>query len=253
VDSSKIRTALVTGGSRRIGAAICHDLAANGFDVAIHHAFSAEEAEELSSELSAHGNRTGVFQGDLTRSGDARRLFGEVEAQLGTIDLLVNNASIFLGDSAYQIDEKLWDDHFAIHTKTPALLAAAMVNQPSLAQGLIVNIIDQRVLGLKPNYYSYTLSKSAMWTATQTMAQQFAPGVRVNAIGPGPTLSNERQSQKNFDAQVAALPWRRGPSLEEFGATIRYLYDTPSITGQMIALDGGQHLSWETPDFFEEG
>jgi NAD(P)-dependent dehydrogenase (short-subunit alcohol dehydrogenase family) len=117
-----------------------------------------------------------------------------------------------------------------------------------LSKGLIVNIIDQRVKRLNPNFFSYTLSKSALWTATQTMAQSFAPRVRVNAIGPGPTLANERQAPEDFAKQVQGIPMQAAPALEEFGKTIRYLYDTPSITGQMIALDGGQHLAWETPD-----
>jgi NAD(P)-dependent dehydrogenase (short-subunit alcohol dehydrogenase family) len=118
----------------------------------------------------------------------------------------------------------------------------------SLDSGLIVNMIDQRVKRLNPKFFSYTLSKSTLWTATRTMAQSFAPSVRVNAIGPGPTLQNERQEKADFDKQLQNILLNRGPALEEFGRTIRYLYETPSITGQIIALDGGQHLSWETPD-----
>ncbi len=165
----------------------------------------------------------------------------------GPINLLINNASIFLDDSANEFDEQTWDSHFAIHLKAPAILAGEMMKQ-SLSSGLIVNMIDQRVKRLNPNFFSYTLSKSALWIATQTMAQSFAPHVRVNAIGPGPTLQNERQTKQDFDQQLQNIPLKHGPDLEEFGRTIRYLYDTPSITGQIIALDGGQHLAWETPD-----
>jgi NAD(P)-dependent dehydrogenase (short-subunit alcohol dehydrogenase family) len=141
-----------------------------------------------------------------------------------------------------------WEKHFSIHLKAPALLGANIARQREVARGLIVNMIDQRVWALTPNFYSYTLSKSALWTATQTMAQEFAPKIRVNAIGPGPALPNERQSEADFDAQCKALILNHGPQLHEFGATIRYLYEMESITGQMIALDGGQHLAWATPD-----
>ena len=142
-----------------------------------------------------------------------------------------------------------WDRHFAIHVKAPAILARSFAGAlPEGARGLIVNIIDQRVLRPTPRYFSYTLSKSALWTATQTMALALAPRIRVNAVGPGPTLRNARQSDADFRAQVDGLVLRRGPKLAEFGATIRYLWQADSVTGQMIALDGGQHLAWQTPD-----
>jgi len=176
---------------------------------------------------------------------DTKRLFSEAARALGQIDLLVNNASIFLPDLADKFDESLWDRHFAIHAKAPAILAAAMAQQSGLAGGMIVNMIDQQVLNLEPGNFSYTLSKSALWTATQTMAQQFAPHIRVNAIGPGPTLPSSRQNENDFRRQIKDLPLQDGPQLEEFGSTIRFLFDTPSITGQMIALDGGQHIQWD--------
>ena len=243
--SLRAKTALVTGGSKRIGEAIVRDLAANGFGVVVHYADDDDAAQSLVEKL---GSETRALKADL-RSGDAARsLFKEARQALGPINLLVNNASIFKPDSADAFDEKLFDNHFAIHVKTPAILSECMASQENLEHGLIVNMIDQRVLRLNPRFFSYTLSKSALWTATRTMAQQFAPRIRVNAIGPGPTLANERQSASDFQQQVDALPLKKGPGLEEFGATIRYLFDTPSITGQMIALDGGQHLIWQTPD-----
>lgn len=242
-----MKTALVTGGAKRIGAAIVKDLAANGFNVAVHSVSSNDAAEGLCEIALKQGVKACSVSGDLTDAKSTRRVFANAASALGTIDLLVNNASIFLDDSAEEFDGQTWDNHFAIHLKAPAILAAEMMKQ-SLNSGLIINMIDQRVKRLNPNFFSYTLSKSALWTATQTMAQSFAPRVRVNAIGPGPTLPNERQAQEDFNKQVKGIPLQAAPELEEFGRTVRYLYDTPSITGQMIALDGGQHLAWETPD-----
>lgn len=242
-----MKTALVTGGAKRIGAAIVKDLAENGFNVAVHSMSSIDAAKSLEELALNQGVEACAISGDLTDAKSTKAVFANAVQSLGKIDLLVNNASIFLDDSAQDFDGQTWDNHFAIHLKAPAILAAEMMKQ-NLSNGLIVNIIDQRVKRLNPNFFSYTLSKSALWTATQTMAQSFAPQVRVNAIGPGPTLANERQAQEDFDKQVQGIPMQAAPKLEEFGRTIRYLFETPSITGQMIALDGGQHLAWETPD-----
>ena len=243
-----MKTALVTGGARRIGASIVKDLASHGYDVAFQYTSSEQRAETLLSELRPEEGRVVAFEADLTRAGEAQTLFESACEKLGRIDLLVNNASIFENDSVTDMREQIWDNHFAIHLKAPSQLASCLAAQSKLEQASIVNIIDQRVWRLNPNFYSYTLSKSALWTATRTLAQALAPRIRVNAIGPGPTLANQRQSEADFQQQVDALPLQKGPKLEEFGRTIRYLADTPSITGQMIALDGGQHLAWETPD-----
>lgn len=244
-----IGTALVTGGAKRIGRAIVEDLAAHGFAVAIHANRSLDEAQALASQIAAAGGRAAVLAGDLTDMTAAGALVGAAEAALGPVSLLVNGASIFEDDSVLDFDWSDWDRHFAIHLKAPVLLARTMVEAlPSGRQGLVVNIIDQRVWRPTPRYFSYALSKSALWSATQTMAQALAPRVRVNAIGPGPTLKNVRQDDADFARQVDGLILKRGPALSEFGATIRYLWHARSVTGQMIALDGGQHLAWQTPD-----
>jgi NAD(P)-dependent dehydrogenase (short-subunit alcohol dehydrogenase family) len=242
-----MKTALVTGGAKRIGAAIVKNLAKNGFNVAVHSVSSLDAAQGLKELAIDHGVKACAVVGDLTDPKQTKEVFKNATDEIGAIDLLVNNASVFENDSADEFDSEKWDTHFAIHVKAPAILAAEMMQQ-SITDGLIVNIIDQRVKRLNPNFFSYTLSKSALWTATQTMAQSFAPKLRVNAIGPGPTLANERQAPEDFAKQVKGIPMQAAPALEDFGRTIRYLYDTPSITGQMIALDGGQHLAWETPD-----
>lgn len=247
--SSAAPTALVTGGAKRLGRAIVEDLAAHGHAVAIHCNRSRDEADGLAGEIRRGGGRAEVVQADLTDRSRVRALLAEASDAVGPVSLLVNNASIFEDDTVETFDPEIADRHFAIHVDAPALLsryfAAAL---PPQAEGLVVNVIDQRVWRLTPRYFSYTLSKSALWTATRTMAQALAPRIRVNAIGPGPTLMNVRQDTGDFQAQVDGLILERGPALAELGATIRYLWQARSVTGQMIAVDGGQHLAWETPD-----
>lgn len=242
--------ALVTGGAKRIGKAIVEDLAAHGFAVAIHGHSALDEGGDLLAAIEAHGGKGCLVRADLTDSDAVRRLIGDVEAALGPVQLLVNNASVFHEDGVGNLrNDEIWDSHFAVHVKAPVLLADAMASAlPAGAEGLIVNMIDHRVWKLTPKFTSYTLSKAALWTATQTLAQALAPRIRVNGIGPGPTLPSSRQDPADFDRQVNALLLKHGPELSEFGRTIRYLWEAHSITGQMIALDGGQHLAWETPD-----
>ncbi|KQZ96491.1 short-chain dehydrogenase [Mesorhizobium sp. Root157] len=242
-------TALITGGARRIGRAIVEDLAAHGFAVAIHSNSSADDASALADSIRKAGGQAAVIAADLTDMTAVSNIIASAEQALGPISLLVNNASLFEDDSVLDFDWPEWDRHFGIHLKAPVLLAQKFAQAlPEAVDGLIVNVIDQRVWRLSPRYFSYTLSKSALWTATQTMAQALAPRVRVNAIGPGPTLRNTRQDESDFRQQVDALLLKQSPDLSEFGATIRYLWQARSVTGQMIALDGGQHLAWQTPD-----
>lgn len=252
MSETRLRTALVTGSAKRIGRAIVEDLAASGFSVAIHANGSIAEAENFAAELRRNGKTAIALHADLKDVEDTNGLIKKAFEALGPLDLLVNNASAFHNDSAHHFDAAAWDDHFALHVRAPSILSAAFAEQlPKSAVGLIVNIIDQRVWALNPGFYSYTLSKAALWTATQTMAQSFAPRIRVNALGPGPTVRSARQSEEDFQQQVDGLIMKAGPGFGEFGRTIRFLYDTPSITGQMIALDGGQHLAWQTPDVAE--
>ncbi|APO74182.1 short-chain dehydrogenase/reductase SDR family protein [Rhizobium etli 8C-3] len=252
MNEKRLKAALVTGAAKRIGRAIVEDLAENGFSVAIHANRSIDEAEAVAAELRQGGKYVFAVQADLTKTSDTETLVKRAADRLGPIDLLVNNASVFREDSVRKTNDAAWDEHFAVHVRAPSILSAQFAAQlPETCTGLIVNVIDQRVWALRPSFYSYTLSKSALWTATQTMAQALAPKIRVNAIGPGPSMPSERQLQEDFQAQVAALILKQGPELEEFGRTIRFLFETPSITGQMIALDGGQHLAWQTPDVLE--
>ncbi|MCR4267779.1 SDR family oxidoreductase [Nitratireductor sp. ZSWI3] len=243
------RNALITGGARRIGAAIARDLAAHGFAVAIHCGKSRGEADALAREITGAGGKAVVVQADLADGAQASTLVERTAGLLGVPHIVVNNASVFDDDSATDFDDAVWDRHFAVHLKAPALIARSLAAAlPAGGEALVVNMIDQRVWRPNPRFFSYTLSKSALWTATRTMAQALGPAIRVNAIGPGPTLPNQRQEQADFERQIDALILKRGPDLSEFGKTVRYLWEARSVTGQMIALDGGQHLAWETPD-----
>ncbi|MGV3552381.1 SDR family oxidoreductase [Rhizobium sp.] len=247
-----MNTALVTGGARRIGAAIVRDLAANGYAVAIHASSSLDAANAIRDEIVGAGGKAVVVTGDLTQAEGREALMEMTNERLGPIGVLVNNASIFQRDSVEAFDEALFDEHFAIHVKTPTILTRDFARQlPESVSGLVVNIIDQRVWSPTPRFYSYTLSKAALYFATQTAAQALAPRIRVNGIGPGPTLPAARQTEADFQKQVSGLIMRQAAGLDDFGRTIRYLHQTPSITGQMIALDGGQHLAWQTPDVAE--
>ncbi len=246
------KCALVTGGAKRIGRAIVENLAANNYTVAIHCYDSTKDADALAAEIKDQGGRACVVQADLTKMGEVADLIPQAASVLGPISVLVNNASIYENDQLGSLDPEQWDIHFDIHLKAPVFLSETFAAQNNnLHEGLIVNIIDQRVWRLNPLFFSYTLSKSALWTATRTMAQALAPRIRVNAIGPGPTLKNNRQSDDDFTKQIAHLPLKQGPSLESFGETIRYFDNMPSITGQMIATDGGQHLFWQSPDVID--
>ncbi|MGU3574863.1 SDR family oxidoreductase [Brucellaceae bacterium C25G] len=240
---------LVTGGARRIGKAITQDMAHHNFPVIIHYNDSADEAEQLKNEIINDGGRAAIVQADLTSMTDVKTLMDKAALFFGPVRILVNNASLFENDQIGHLDEELWDRHFMVHVKAPVFLAENMSRSlSSEEEGMIINVIDQRVLKLNPQFYSYTLSKSALWTATRTLAQSLAPHIRVNAVSPGPTLPSERQDPRDFNQQVSQVLLKRAPDLHEFGQTIRTLWDLKSVTGQMICLDGGQHLAWETPD-----
>lgn len=247
-------TAVITGGARRIGRAIAEDLAAHGFAVAIHCKSSVEQAQALADGIRSNGGRAEVIVADLCDVGSTENVIAQASRSLGPVDLLINNASVFVEDSIEDINWDIWKQHFALHLEAPAKLSEQLAkNLPDDRRGLVVNVIDQRVWKLTPKHFSYTLSKSALWTATQTMAQAFAPRIRVNAIGPGPTLNNPQQDQILFARQSEAVLLGTGPVLAEFGRTIRYLWEAESVTGQMIAIDGGQHLAWQTPDVTDVG
>ncbi|MBO6757451.1 MAG: SDR family oxidoreductase [Roseibium sp.] len=247
-------TALVTGATSRIGAVIAEDLAKAGWRVVLHTHRSVQQAQALQHDLETIGAAAVVIQADLTDPADLMALYDKAQTALGAPRLIVNNASIYEDDGIGSLDPALFDAHYHIHTRAPVFLTEAMAGRlPETETGLVVNIIDQRVWKLTPQALSYTLSKAALWTATQTLAQALAPRIRVNGIGPGPSFKNPRQTDAEFEKQTTSVPMGRGPAPEDFGRTIRFLWQTPSITGQMIALDGGQHLAWQTPDVTDVG
>lgn len=244
------KTALVTGGAKRIGRAIVEGLAKAGFDVAIHCHSARGEADQLAQDLRAHGGRACVVQGDLAQAAACQSIMDGAVAELGSLTLLVNNASLFEDDQADKIDQALWDRQFAVNLRAPCLLAEAFVAQldPQGGDACIINLLDQRVLRPNPLYFSYTLTKSALWTATRTMSQSFAPRVRVNGVGPGPTLANQHDGEAGLMLERSALLLDHGPQPADIADAVVYLASAKQVTGQMIAVDGGQHLGWKTPD-----
>lgn len=239
------RAALVTGGARRLGRAMAEALAADGFAVAIHCHASEAEAESLAETIRAQGGRAATLVADLAREDAVETLIARAGAEVGPLGCLVNNASIFEMDTAATATRASWDRHLEPNLRAPFVLAQRFAEAlPEGAHGLVVNMLDQRVWNLTPYFMSYTLSKSGLWTLTRTLALALAPRVRVCGIGPGPTLPSPRQSDADFARQCRQTPLRHGPSPEEIALTLRFLLAAPSLTGQMIALDGGQHLGW---------
>ena len=242
------RTALVTGAARRIGRAIAVDLARHGWTVALHYNTSIEDAKSARRDIESAGGDATLFQADLAQESDSQNLFDAVHEQLGPLGLLVNNASLFERDEADTVTRNGWDAHMETNLRAPFVLSQRMAAVlPDDANGVIVNILDQRVWNLPPGFTSYTLSKAGLWTLTRTLALALAPRIRVNAVGPGPTMPSSRQTDDQFARQQASVPLKHGATPEEVCAAVRYIADTPSMTGQMIALDGGQHLGWTYP------
>ncbi len=249
------KTALITGAARRIGRHLAIELASNGIAVAVHHNGSDIEANEVVDTISTIGGNACSIQADLSSTHQTLELINNARSQMGKpLDILINNASVFQPDRLSTLTPESWDLHHTINLRAPALLTQAFAAQvPKGMTGAVINIIDQRVFKLNPQYMSYTASKAGLLALTKTMAQELAKhGIRVNGIGPGPTLANERQSEDEFQAEASSVPLGKGPSLGEIASGVRFLLETPSLTGQMIALDGGQHLAWRTKDIFED-
>lgn len=237
--------ALITGAANRIGAAIAQKLAGDGFCVIVHHNHSGADAQKLCAQIKGNGGQAAALQAELCDPTQRRELIANALALFGPLTILINNASVFEPDSAKTIDEELWERHFDVHAKAPMFLTRDFAAQlPTDARGNVINIIDERVLRDHPGYFSYNLSKSVLWTATKTLAQSLAPKIRVNAIGPGPTLPHTRQSVEQFKASVKKLPLELAASPDDIADAIVFLLNTPSMTGQMLALDGGEHLEW---------
>ena len=239
------RTALVTGAAKRIGRAIALGLADDGFALALHCGQSRAEAQDLAAEIIAKGGRVQVFHADLRHEDQVAALLPTVTAVMGPVGVLVNNASVFERDEAMTATRASWDLHMEVNCRAPMVLSLETARLlPPQSRAVIINMLDQRVWNLTPHFTSYTVSKAALWTLTQTLAGALAPRIRVVGIGPGPVLPSYRQTQTQFDAQVNRTPLREVVSLDEIVATVRFVLGAATVTGQMIALDSGQHLDW---------
>ena len=250
-------TALVTGGGARLGRAMALHLGARGHDVAVHYNGSEEGAQDVVDQLRAMGRTAVALQADLLDEDATETLVPRAAKALGApLTVLVNNASIFEHDTIHTATRTSWDRHIGSNLRAPFVLTqafAAQTTEPDndgepLARALVVNMIDQRVKKLTPEFMTYTIAKMGLWAFTQTAAQALAPAVRVNAIAPGPTLQGHRQSADHFAAQRAATILERGASPEEICAALDYFLHAPGVTGQVLCVDGGQHLAWKTPD-----
>lgn len=236
--------ALVTGGARRIGRVLALTSAQAGYDVAIHCRRIDDDAETAAAEIRALGRQALLITADLRHEGETAPLVGAVEAELGPTTLLVNCASVFEEDTFGGMNRHSWDLHMETNLRGPLVLAQAFARRIAADQtGLIVNVLDQRVLRTRPEFFSYSLSKAALWEATRMMALDLAPRIRVNGIGPGPVLQSIHQSPADFAAEAAGTPLAHAVDPAEIGQALRYLIDAPSVTGQMIAVDSGQHLA----------
>jgi len=243
------QTALVTGAAKRIGRAIATTLAHAGYDIAVHYGTSGEDAAAVAAELQTLGVRAVPVQADLGDVRQAGRLIDDAREALGPIGVLVNNASVFADDRVATVTADSWRTHIDTNLLAPILLAQAFAAQDDLPPSAsIINLIDQRVLKPSPVFFSYGLSKAGLWHATRILAQDLAPRIRVNAVGPGPTLKSIHQSQADFDREARATLLQKPTSPEEVAATVLYLLNAPSVTGQMICVDSGQHLEWRNAD-----
>jgi NAD(P)-dependent dehydrogenase (short-subunit alcohol dehydrogenase family) len=242
------RAALVTGAAKRIGRAIAETLAAEGYAVGVHYRGSKAAAEEVVAAILARGGRAVALAADLADEGAANRLVPAAAAALGPLGVLVNNASVFENDTVGSATRASWDRHLDANLRAPFVLMQRFAEQlPAARNGVVVNLLDQRVWSLTPYFVSYTVSKVGLWALTQSMALALAPRIRVAGIGPGPTLPSPRQSQAQFERQCRLMPLQRGTSPEEIAAAVRFILASPALTGQMIALDAGQHLGWAQP------
>ena len=243
-----IKTALITGAARRVGRAIALDLAEHGWTVIVHFHRAAEDAAAVVAAIRAAGGAALPVQGDLSNEAETGRVFADAAAAAGPITCLINNAAVFEPDNIETADRRSWDLHLETNLRAPFVLSQALAaNLPDGCGGAIINMLDQRVWNLTPNFLSYTVGKAGLWTLTRTLALALAPRIRVNGIGPGPTLPSVRQTDAQFRQQWQSMPLKRATTPEEICDAVRFILGAHSMTGQMLALDGGQHLGWAQP------
>lgn len=244
----KKKAALVTGAGKRIGREIAIDLADHGWTVGVHYFRSKAAADDVVSTIQRRGGMAVALQANLAREESAGTLVATAVEAMGPLGCLINNASLFERDEARSVTRDSWDRHMETNLRAPFVLMQDFARQlPEGEPGCIINMLDQRVWNLTPHFVSYTVSKMGLWALTRTMAMALAPSIRVNAIGPGPTLPSDRQSEEHFASQWESVPLARATAPREICETVRFILNTPAMTGQMIALDGGEHLGWAQP------
>ena len=242
------RKIIITGGATRIGAAIAKKLSGKEIEILIHYNKSKSKAENLKKELQKKGSKVFLVRGDLSKEKDVNKIIKFAKSKLKFFDCLINNASLFENDKIENFTTDSWGKHLRTNLRTPALLSKAFARNIKGKNNNIINIIDQRVFKLTPFFFSYTISKTGLYTLTKTSAMSFAPNIRVNGIAPGPTLKNKRQSEKHFKKQYMATPLKRQTNVEDICNAVDFFIKNRSITGQVLAIDSGQNLNWQTPD-----
>jgi len=245
VEANKI---IITGGATRIGAAIAKELSGPGVEMVIHYNSSKSAAEKLQKELSKNKTKVYLVKGDLTKEQDLKKIIKFSKLKLRYFNCLVNNASLFENDSLKNFSSKGWNQHIDVNLKAPAYLTKEFSKNVKGKNNNIINIIDQRVFKLTPFFFSYTLSKTGLYTLTKTSAMELAPNIRVNGIAPGPTIKNKRQTETHFKKQYLATPLKQQVNVKDICSAVDFFIKNSSITGQVIAIDGGQCLNWQTPD-----
>ena len=242
------RKIIITGGATRMGAAIARKLSGPNIEILIHYNKSKLKAEKLKKELSRKGTKIYLVKGDLSKETDIKKIIKFAKSKLKNFDCLVNNASLFENDKLENFSLDSWSNHLRTNLRAPALLTKEFAKNVKGKNNNIINIIDQRVFKLTPYFFSYTLSKTGLYTLTKTSAMSLAPNIRVNAIAPGPTIKNQRQSEKHFKKQYLATPLKRQVDVEQICNAVDFFIKNISITGQVLAIDSGQNLNWQTPD-----
>ena len=242
------RKIIITGGATRMGAAIARKLSGPNIEILIHYNKSKLKAEKLKKELSNEGTKVYLVKGDLSKEIDVNKIVKFAKSKLKYFDCLINNASLFENDKLENFTTDSWGQHLRTNLRTPALLSKEFAKNVRKGNNNIINIIDQRVFKLTPYFFSYTVSKTGLYTLTKTSAMSLAPNVRVNAIAPGPTIKNQRQSEKHFKKQYLATPLKRQVGVEQICNAVDFFIKNISITGQVLAIDSGQNLNWQTPD-----
>ena len=242
------RKIIITGGATRMGAAIARKLSGPNIEILIHYNKSKLKAEKLKKELSSNGTKIYLIKGDLSKETDIKKIIKFAKSKLKNFDCLVNNASLFENDKLENFSLDSWSKHLRTNLRAPALLTKEFAKNVKGKNNNIKNIIDQRVFKLTPYFFSYTLSKTGLYTLTKTSAMSLAPNIRVNAIAPGPTIKNQRQSEKHFKKQYLATPLKRQVDVEQICNAVDFFIKNISITGQVLAIDSGQNLNWQTPD-----